>query len=514
MRKILLQILFINLIFFNSGFRQVLADQQVDYIDLSSLEINLTESEKNWLQEHNDIRLGVDPNWEPFEFFDKKNGSYRGMAAEYISLINQFLSTDMKPKGKFSWPQVIQQAKDKEIDVLPCVVKTPQREKYLNFTEPYLHFPMVILMRHNATFINGLENLKGARIGVVKTYASYEFISKNHPDIPLVEINNIAEGLTLLSEGKLDAFVDNLATVTSAMQTMGITNLKVAAQTLYSFDLSIGVRKDWPELVTILNKVLAAIPEQMKNKIRSNWIAVRFDQGLDVPNVLKISIIIALVVLTVFSIILYSNRKLYAEIKRRIQVEKELELLVDTDPLTGLYNRRYFNQQFRKEFSRARRNNYLFAYVMMDLDYFKEYNDIYGHQEGDKALRKISQLFSHLFKRAGDDCFRLGGEEFGALLIHMTKEQIQTHLETVRKSVEELKIEHSGNHSSNYLTLSIGYVLVEPPHRTTLDDIYKMADMALYLAKEKGRNKVATYNPIEKMIESNSEKPDTIISKK
>ena len=94
---------------------------------------SLSEAERDWLRRHRDIRLGIDPAWEPFEFLDDA-GRYRGMAAEYIELINAMLDVRMAPARGLSWSEVIARAQKSEIDVLPCVVKTPQREQYLDFT--------------------------------------------------------------------------------------------------------------------------------------------------------------------------------------------------------------------------------------------------------------------------------------------------------------------------------------------------------------------------------------------
>ena len=111
-----------------------------------TVQIQLTSGEKDWLAEHKDIRLGVDPAWSPFEFFDTTK-VYSGIASDYVRRLNENLKINMTPVPNLSWPEVMNKARAGEIDVLPCVAKTPERSKFLLFSEPYISFPMVILTR-------------------------------------------------------------------------------------------------------------------------------------------------------------------------------------------------------------------------------------------------------------------------------------------------------------------------------------------------------------------------------
>ena len=135
----------------------------------------LSPAERDCLAAHPEIRLGIDPAWEPFEFVDDQ-GRYRGMAADYVGLLNSMLGTRMAPVRGLSWAEVMARADAGMIDVLPCVVKTAQREAFLNFTQSYLNFPMVIMTRDDATFISGLDDLRTQQIGVVKGYATVDLL--------------------------------------------------------------------------------------------------------------------------------------------------------------------------------------------------------------------------------------------------------------------------------------------------------------------------------------------------
>jgi diguanylate cyclase (GGDEF)-like protein/PAS domain S-box-containing protein len=292
-------------------------------VDQQTFLSRLSEAERAWLHDHKEIRLGVDPAWEPFEFLDD-SGRYRGMAADYIELLNAMLHVNMAPARGLSWSEVIEKATAAQIDVLPCVVKTPQREEYLNFTRSYLNFPMVIVTRDDASFVGGLEDLQGKRVGVVTGYATADLLQSHFPDLQRVEFDNLQQGLEALSLGQIPAFVDNLASIADVITKRGFTNIKVAAQTPFSFELSLGVRKDWPELVGILDKALAAISAPQADQIRKNWISIKFEYGVDTAYLLRIALFASSLAIVIFGIIFHWNRRLLAEVEQRKHVEDVL----------------------------------------------------------------------------------------------------------------------------------------------------------------------------------------------
>jgi diguanylate cyclase (GGDEF)-like protein len=146
---------------------------------------------------------------------------------------------------------------------------------------------------------------------------------------------------------------------------------------------------------------------------------------------------------------------------------------------------------FTKELLRARRDKLSFTFVMMDIDHFKQYNDTYGHSEGDTVLKLIATFLDDKLSRAGDFCFRLGGEEFGFFFTGNTFEEVLDYTNIICKGIEKLHIKHSGNSASNYVTASFG--LIHFNYKSVIidaDSIYVTADKALYRAKKDGRNRV------------------------
>jgi len=281
----------------------------------------LTTEEKEWLKKHPKIHMGADANWAPFSFLDT-DGAYEGMASDYVELLNKILPIDLKPDEMLSWSELLGKAKRKEIDILANASKTKEREEYLNFTKPYASFPMVIVMQESAPFIRGLEDMNNMEIAIVKTSASQEFLEKDYPEYQYVLVDDIEDGLKALSKGRVDALVDNVATVTHATKKLGITNVKIAASTPYEFELTFGVRKDWPELVGILEKGLALISPNEREAIESYWLGLRYKRQTDWNLIIQIITAASLLL----GIIFWWNRRLSREIHEKERAELALQI--------------------------------------------------------------------------------------------------------------------------------------------------------------------------------------------
>ncbi len=183
----------------------------------------------------------------------------------------------------------------------------------------------------------------------------------------------------------------------------------------------------------------------------------------------------------------------YSSIKQDITARKKLEKVAITDALTGLYNRRHFNQIAHKIINSAKRyNKKFFCFALIDIDNFKKYNDGYGHQEGDNALIEVAKVFLESTNRPDDYCFRMGGEEFCILFLAEDKQKSFDYMDRVRQNIENLKIDHKGNDASKFLTISIGLSCNEGEDIESPEVLYNTTDILLYKAKDTGRNQVVS----------------------
>jgi diguanylate cyclase (GGDEF)-like protein/PAS domain S-box-containing protein len=179
----------------------------------------------------------------------------------------------------------------------------------------------------------------------------------------------------------------------------------------------------------------------------------------------------------------------YTSIYNDITDKKEISQLLITDYLTKVYNRRHFNTVFDIELKRAKRDKENFILLLIDIDYFKQYNDTYGHDEGDKALLSVANALKYSLNRATDFVFRLGGEEFGIITSRIDNDGALSLAKKLNKSIENLNIKHIGNSISDFMTISIGIKVVSYDSKLRKNDIYKLTDKALYKAKDLGRNR-------------------------
>ncbi len=167
---------------------------------------------------------------------------------------------------------------------------------------------------------------------------------------------------------------------------------------------------------------------------------------------------------------------------------KQLVDLANVDELTGLGNRRLVNRVLQEEINRARRNGGRLAVVMLDVDYFKPYNDTYGHDAGDRVLQQLAEIMQSTVSRAGEVAGRFGGEEFILVLPGADEVTARRIAERLRDRIEQARIPHGASSVAPYITVSQGVSSVAPTRQTTPGDLVKAADLALYRAKARGRD--------------------------
>ncbi|MFC1747934.1 diguanylate cyclase domain-containing protein [Pseudomonadota bacterium] len=172
------------------------------------------------------------------------------------------------------------------------------------------------------------------------------------------------------------------------------------------------------------------------------------------------------------------------------QMEVKLRGLSDSDPLTNIANRRQLNRVLKSELRRSQRHQHFLSVMIIDVDFFKAYNDCYGHLAGDACLKQVAQLLKTISARTTDLVARYGGEEFVVVLPETRLENGKRVGEKIRSGIQGLQIEHSQSEIADTLTVSIGIVTAIPSADTTVEQLLSRADQALYSAKSQGRNRV------------------------
>ena len=188
------------------------------------------------------------------------------------------------------------------------------------------------------------------------------------------------------------------------------------------------------------------------------------------------------------------NKDLERLNQRLDYANKMLSKLAITDGLTGLYNHKHFMELLKKEWERSQRSKRSFCVIMIDVDYFKSFNDKYGHQLGDQALKSLAKTIRSQ-TRSYDIVARYGGEEFGLILPETDLNTCYTVAQRIRKAVEKKTLYIKSQDVKVHLTVSVGVTIFLPEEddSRTFEQVLQDSDVALYLAKNQGRNKVEMY---------------------
>jgi len=567
--------------------------------------LSLTKDELNYLKSKKEITYCIDPSWMPFE--ENNKSKHVGMTADYFKIFQKKIGVELKFIPTLTWSESLTFAKNKKCDILSLAMPTEKRKEFLNFTKPYIHSPLVVITRTDEFFVSNISEISNKKIGIVKDYGYIDILKEKYPNMKIIEVENLEEGLEKVKSKELYGFIEALSTTAYVLQNKYNSQLKVSGKFDETWDLGIGTRIDEPLLNDIFNKAIDTITFEEKQQILNKWISVNIDETVNYKLLITSVLGTVIILGTILLIFINANLKLNKEINKRKKIEirlKSFNTLIDehiissstdlkgyitevssafckiskytkeeligknknilrhpdmnseifknlwetiradkiwageiknrakdgtdywvhttispkfdefnnkigyisirqditdkkiieeisiTDGLTNIYNRRHFNDFFPKFLNSARRENQFISFLIMDVDFFKQYNDTYGHQMGDDVLKIVADRLKESTHRSDDYCFRLGGEEFGLLFKSKNKEKAIEFANMILKSIESLKIEHKNSKVSCYVTVSIGLYSNYAMEITDVEDVYKKADKLLYKAKESGRNRV------------------------
>ena len=286
--------------------------------------VELTEAENAWLNQHPVIRLGVDPDYPPFVFTDQQ-GEFAGITSDYLRIVGERLGIQFEMVEGLNFQQILQGAKEGTIDLVPAVAQTKERDAFLNFTKPNMDFPAVIITHEDHPLIEGLHDLDKQRVALIEGYAITEAMTSRDDVFEAVITATPSEALQTVAIGGADATVMNLAVATYLIKQHNISGLKIAAPVdLGLTGLGFGVRKDWPELVSILNKGLDSITPKEEFAVRSHWVSVKYQSELDLAWLKRAALQVGVVGGLILLVIIIWNRRLQREVVTRKGVEAHL----------------------------------------------------------------------------------------------------------------------------------------------------------------------------------------------
>lgn len=233
--------------------------------------LDLTDEEKAFIEGHPVITFS-DSIWEPLAMVE--NGKYQGIFHDFYEIISAMTGLAFKFEAQGDsrdFGKVLAALRDKRIDIIDGTGRSAEREKYALFAGPYLRFPLAIVSRDDV-MAGSIHELQGKRVAVASGSTAYEYAREEHPGLDLLVVEDPAAALLAVASGQAAAVLDNLAVVTYGIRKAGLSNLKVSGLTDFAFDIYALVRKDMPELASILDKALKAVPVWDKAAIMAKWL--------------------------------------------------------------------------------------------------------------------------------------------------------------------------------------------------------------------------------------------------
>jgi len=243
--------------------------------------LQLTQEEQAWIKAHPKLTVANEIDWPPFDYVD--NGKPAGYSIDVVRLIAQKTGLQMKFINGYSWEELMQQFQTGKIDIMPAIYVNDQRRRYTLFSKSYYSQPSVIVVNKNNKDISDVKSLAGKRVAGIKGFSITSTIESIIPDVKMVPVNNILEGLKSVSLGKADAMIDSIGTISYTLENNYIPNIRVISKVEYDAlanpPLHIGVAKDKVVLRTIIDKALASISRNEKQKLASRWFHVATAEG-------------------------------------------------------------------------------------------------------------------------------------------------------------------------------------------------------------------------------------------
>ncbi len=424
--------------------------------------------------------------WPPFTIV-MPNGKMGGMIEEYLELIRQKSGLELQYVPKRAWSEILDDIRVGKLDMAMATGKTPSRERYAVFSEPYGVYPFAIATKRSGV-VGSIGELEGKRVAVGQNYTAHEILKK-YKGLTVLPVSDTKKALELLYGGRVDAVVDIQPTLSYYIAQGYYKDIVISAQLPEKFALRAMFSKTLAPVVGVFNKALGAITPDERSAIERKYSSkIVYVVNTRKERYFKLFIALLLVVIGGFVFFAY---RLKQELKRRSIAEEKLKKLANRDALTNLYNRRFFNTFIENELRFVKRYGGDIAFAIFDIDNFKSYNDLYGHIKGDEVLKAIANRVKEICKRESDFVFRLGGEEFGIYTRMDSVRNMKGYLEHFVEEVRTLGIEHRANTPYDVVTISLGAVVatVSPGSDITLNQIYKMADELMYEAKKEGKNR-------------------------
>lgn len=280
----------------------------------------LSKEESDYLKNKKEIKFCIDPDWMPFEKIE--DNKHIGISADYVDIIKSKLNVPITLVQTKSWSESLSKAKERVCDIIPLIVKTDNRDKYLNFTSPYIKLPLVMAGGIEDSFIEDINQYKNKKIGISKDYAFGEILKAKYPHLNFVEVENMKDGFEQIQKGQISGFIENLTTIGFAIQKNYIGQIKIIAKLNETLEAGISSRNDEPILNSIFQKALDSIDSEKREEIYNKWVYVNYQKETNYDSLNKLLfIIIGFILIFILFYRQYLLKKMNEELNEKIKIE-------------------------------------------------------------------------------------------------------------------------------------------------------------------------------------------------
>lgn len=435
-----------------------------------SFAADLTEDERAYVASRGPVTVCVDPDWAPFEIINS-GGQHEGIAADLLSLAATRIGLSLSLVPTASWAETLEASQQGRCTLLSFLNQTPKREQWLTFTEPLFTDVNVFITREEHPYVVDPGSLEGDSIVFPRGTAMEELIRAKYPNLQVQVVEEEKDAIAAVERRQAGMTMRSLIVAAYTIKKEGWFNLKIAGQLPdYENRLRIGVIKSEARLVPILNKGIASITPAERGQIVNRHVSIKVERPIDYMFLLKLAGgLVAIIGMTAF----WAYR-----VKR---LNTALTIMSQTDVLTRVANRAKLNCDLETEVARWTRYRRPVSVILIDIDFFKQINDVHGHLTGDRVLIQVADVLSQTV-RGTDSVGRWGGEEFLVICPETTLDQAVALAERLRLAVAEAPYP-----TGQSQTISLGVACAQKDD--TPDSLLHRADTALYASKEAGRNR-------------------------